>query len=572
MLDRSDILALVALATSLVALVISILQALQQYVSSAEGYRRCADSVMGLWADGTRRRFRQSELRFEVIFETPVIFLAHPDNKRGPIPNRPISYIDGSIESYKKTRTLLPQEQKTADEKALLRVHTADDEKASWVTLLSSLQLEEQKSREWDRKNHTTAKGKIYNDPQYTLAVGLQPKKRSWDFMPDSVTKPYATTTMSHLIEMVAMLGMYWKAFDQMTWNVRAEGNGFIVTSTEVHGLGLMLSFAITGRSNFEETRVIPNEDIKELCFGWVPTLFRGKKNEKVAPQSLTLGSHEEMNLTLETLGVSVETADKYEKKHRHLYSLSFEIVGMLGSVFRLRGSNFNRIPNPTTDHWIQSKFSKMDLMNRFIDNLNELKLDPIPDQLLSILSHWSNIQSCLNVAEGQINIDVSEALHDALDHSDKYLLNQPTTTLIGVVAVHITSVIYHIDDIEFQVSGILKDENRLVLRNGTLDNIHGRQEILDCFPARSGSNKDVKDWIRLNLHARGLSGRETGWVSKITLFAEELYTGSELWLQQLWRMLGARPLEALLLSKDIVEAREKRENMDMEDLSLDLP
>jgi hypothetical protein len=43
-----NVFGLVALIVSLVALVTTVLQVLQQYYSSAEGYRRCAASVMGL--------------------------------------------------------------------------------------------------------------------------------------------------------------------------------------------------------------------------------------------------------------------------------------------------------------------------------------------------------------------------------------------------------------------------------------------------------------------------------------------------------------------------------------------
>jgi hypothetical protein len=46
-LQQSDVLALIALLVSLVALVTTVLQVLQQYFSSAEGYRRCAESVVG---------------------------------------------------------------------------------------------------------------------------------------------------------------------------------------------------------------------------------------------------------------------------------------------------------------------------------------------------------------------------------------------------------------------------------------------------------------------------------------------------------------------------------------------
>jgi hypothetical protein len=73
---------------------------------------------------------------------------------------------------------------------------------------------------------------------------------------------------------MMAMLGLYWRVFDQTTWNLRAEGNGFILSSIQVHGLGVMFVFATTGKSNFKENRVIPCEEIKEIAFGTVPNIF----------------------------------------------------------------------------------------------------------------------------------------------------------------------------------------------------------------------------------------------------------------------------------------------------------
>lgn len=66
---------------------------------------------------------------------------------------------------------------------AVRRVHTADDERASWVTLLSSLQLLESESRAWEERSRCTARGQRYEEPVYTLSVGLQRKTRSWDFM-----------------------------------------------------------------------------------------------------------------------------------------------------------------------------------------------------------------------------------------------------------------------------------------------------------------------------------------------------------------------------------------------------
>ena len=48
--SASDIVSLVSLIISLVAFATTVLQVLQQYLASADGYRRCAPSVIGPWS------------------------------------------------------------------------------------------------------------------------------------------------------------------------------------------------------------------------------------------------------------------------------------------------------------------------------------------------------------------------------------------------------------------------------------------------------------------------------------------------------------------------------------------
>lgn len=329
---NQNVFGLVALIVAVIALLTTCLQVAQQYFSSAEGYRRCAESVMGLWSGGTHRQLRIREFRVEVVFEVPVIFVAPPSNQRGPIMNRPIHYIDGTPESYKNTKVRQPDDQKKKDRETIQRIHTADDERASWVTLLSSLQTEELKSREWD--NATRLKkptGDLIKSPEYELAVGVQVKTRSWDFVPASMTKPYATSAICHLVEMMAFLGMYWKVFDQILWNLRAEGNGFILTSTTVHGLGVMVVFTVTGQSEFKQDRVIPSNDVKALCFGTVPNIFEEREYlEKVDTESQSLelkfGSQDDVDMTLESLGCKPLILERYRKDHRHIFSGKFHL------------------------------------------------------------------------------------------------------------------------------------------------------------------------------------------------------------------------------------------------------
>jgi hypothetical protein len=262
------------------------------------------------------------EFRVEVVFETPVIFLAHPRNPRGPL-NQALYYIDGTETSCKDTKVMIP--------KGRFK-DVPDDERASWVTLLSTFQREEHESRKWDEIMRTVSPGSsdAYRTvetpgvPEYGLAVGIQRKTRSWDFMPDSVTRPYATSAICNVVEMVAALGMYWKVFDQILWNLRAEGNGFILTSSNVQGLGVMVFFAVTGKPLFEHNRIIPTELVKDLVFGTVPNIYDyvGSRRE-IDAQSIELvfGSEKDVNATLESLGFSAQTIERYANDHKHIFS-----------------------------------------------------------------------------------------------------------------------------------------------------------------------------------------------------------------------------------------------------------
>jgi uncharacterized protein YsxB (DUF464 family) len=330
---NQNVFGLTALIVSLVALVTTVLQVLQQYFSSAEGYRRCAQSVMGDWASGTHRKLRWGEFRVEVVFETPVILVAPPTNEKGPIPGRPIYYIDGTENSYRRTRVLKKEDLKKQEQNAnamsaASRVHTADDERASWVTFLSALQTAEEDSRKWDKKARMECpprNGIHIPMPDYAIAVGLQSKTRSWDFIPSSITKPYATTAICHLVEMMAMLGIYWKVFDQISWNLRAEGNGYILTSTSVHGLGVMVVFAVTGKAEKNtDKRVIPCSAVKELAFGTVPNIFEEEdylSNPDVQSLQLEFGTADVVASTLESLGCTQETLARWGRDHKHIFS-----------------------------------------------------------------------------------------------------------------------------------------------------------------------------------------------------------------------------------------------------------
>ncbi len=286
----------------------------------------CGPEVMGAWYLSTRRIWRSTEFRFETLFEVPAIFVCPPTNTRGRIKSRDIHFLDGTPESLERTRTNLP-----GDEARRLSLaseaHTADDERASWVMLLSMLQLMEIESQEWQnshRSGSSPLSSPLATFSDHTLAIAVQAKQRSWDSMPAGV-KPYATTSFCHILEIAAMLGIYWKEFDRSKERYRAEGNGWMVTGAYNPDLGIMFTFQLCGPSEFRENRVIPVDEVKELCCGFVSTIFRHERDAKLPTDLglLQLGSMDDIASTLVLIGCNADTANYFRSKdsrHSHLF------------------------------------------------------------------------------------------------------------------------------------------------------------------------------------------------------------------------------------------------------------
>ncbi|EKD15913.1 uncharacterized protein L3040_003230 [Drepanopeziza brunnea f. sp. 'multigermtubi'] len=506
-----------ALVVSLVALLTTVLQVLQQYFSSADGYRRCAPSVMGLWAQGTHRKLRLREFRIEVVFETPVIFVAKPSNMRGPIPGRTIHYIDGTETSYTNTRVLQPMAQKQEEMESTARVHTADDEKASWVTFLSALQLQEKLSREWDAEMRTLKPLRDGctrpQDREYVLTVGLQGKTRSWEFIPSSITKPYAKSAICHLVEMMSMLGLYWKVFGQSIWNLRAEGNGFILTSTTVHGLGVMVAFASTDTPSFRANRVIPCVAIKQLAFGTVPNIFEDgsylDREKETQSLELVFGSPEDVEITLESLGCQVETLKRYKKDRKQIFSVSFEIIDMLSKVFRIRGSNFRMLPNPTADSWLKNIGAKaswritsiMEVFQKRLASFITTEGLPYENPLSKISTQWKRITELNCGDEAELGLEAREAIHDALDKQTTFLLSIRQVDVLNILVAHVAKVM---EVLENPVSPL----NIIVLANKEVAFMtYYFQEIRPAVVGNTGTKteQDEKNLIWISLIFRML-------------------------------------------------------------------
>ncbi|EFX00564.1 short chain dehydrogenase reductase [Grosmannia clavigera kw1407] len=367
--DRINlIIAAIALVISVLAMFITTFQALQQYFSSAAGQSSCSKKVIGLWSDYTKLHF--TAFRLEVRFRAPVLFVAPPKNDKGPLGKSGILQLDGSNESYTATHTMQPVEYAEWKPQEKESIRTADNEQATWISLMMAIQKMESDSRKWQQDIYKNYKVKF----EPTMTVAMQEKTRSWDTMPDGLLKPYATSTIAHFVEMMAMLGVHWKEFDRNNDKYRAQGNGFSVSGSLVPNLGIGFTFQKVGTATYKVSRIVPNDSVKELCFGFCPTIFRDQTTYADEPDKgvLQLGTSAEVAATLSSFGCNTNTVNYFrvgndQTRYSHLFPR------MVGHVLQIKDTAFTMLPNPTFLTWDKSSFSLPKLLACFRDALDKI-------------------------------------------------------------------------------------------------------------------------------------------------------------------------------------------------------
>lgn len=542
------IIAWVALVVSVFALVITLFQTAQQCFASATGYASCQELVIGKWSKFTRRRFRPLELRFEVEFQTPVIFVSPPSNIRGPLgphakeykpnpirqgilrylksinpnlvrfqlPDEPktvicheITYLVGTPASYEASCTLnqetFDQQVRNHEMRDTLRgIRTADNESATWLGLIMALQRMEKDSRDWQAAHHrqhhphdhinrwqdeTSHKPNPYrpNDVSslHTLTAGIQKKKKSWDIMPNDMKRPYATTTIGHMIEILAMLGIYWRVLNPEENRFRAQGNGFLVTGSNVDELGIVFTFQKVGSARFKENRIIPNDNVKELCFGYCPTIFRSIADKPGDMGTLQLASLAAIAETLTVIGCNAKTVRYFSNpsentRYSHLFSgtfldcpvlqeyyvnvssVTFEMLGMVGAALQISGTTFRMLPNPSVHRWNRRSFSMRHLLysyNRALgqaitESVQEFQAQPRSEPIRMIGSRIGAIMAAFSEAENQLGRDITtedhalyndtvvSALHCAIGDCDRLFNNDNVSLVMLVLRAHLEVVL----------------------------------------------------------------------------------------------------------------------------------
>ncbi|CAG8973785.1 hypothetical protein HYALB_00006330 [Hymenoscyphus albidus] len=390
------------------------------------------------------------------------------------------------------------------DNEQWARVHTADDEGCSWILLLDALQKQERESRAWDNPEYAGTKHKI--------AYLLQRKRRCWDFMPLNITKPFATTTICHWVEIVSMLGLVWVEFDVKKSVLNAEGNGFMVKSEYMPGLGILARFSRLSTSNHEENRIIPCHEIKQLCFGEVPSVFDDQAT-KTGRLQFGPGNLEScLSRLLPELAFSDRKLLSQSVERPSVFPYTFELLGMVAKSVHLSGSRFRRLPNPCAASWtphvdfasclktfgshlknsslgdddltkeLQSLFSKGRLYGKYLnDSTLEQKIsayelyadlyNKVKKETYTPADKGKDESDHVKESRKRYNdkhLDLLDTLHEALDVVETTLRQNMLKDVRQVLTLHFTAVLSQQDDLEKE------------LENATLDN--PKEKILLAF------------------------------------------------------------------------------------------
>ena len=348
--------ALAAITIALCALLISSGQLLGQYFATAEGYRRCQPSVMGLWAKGTRLRWRWRQFRFETLFTVPEILVMtfHIDQNQQRIAaistNDKIEHISGSSQSCKTTMIVSADREERSTELVC------------WLAFLRSLHR-----NEWELQRYGCYSWDSPHDnpgiQRQLMGPVVRFREMSWDFMPPDIVRPLAVTTVSDIAIMVRRLGMSWEVFNPEEGTMRAEGNGHGISSTFVRSIGVILQYIrIAGIATYSPGLLssfvrelskpelyVPTREADMLGFGILPGY------DRLGIPSFKIGTSNEVFASMDILDSTRKASGKLRDMRKLLvgkwdahatYGFS-DIISLATPMIRRRHSTIIRVPVP---------------------------------------------------------------------------------------------------------------------------------------------------------------------------------------------------------------------------------
>lgn len=329
-MDTSDDVAIVALVVSLIALAIACIQLLQQLFGTADGYRRCDSSVMGIWSKTRRSPFVARELRYETTYVTPQIALFSPRDfqdaenefengiywlSRSKLQEPCCKLIKETVHPFharssKQTNHQSPVQEELdgqdrrsgQDLEKTPKGWLASDQNrrkpkkrgaqtdllVTWLLLLQ--ELHSVYSSYWpgecamcrlrsnpmdsipDRKPaHIQKEASSVKDKELDNFARRDPaiiyRRWNWDFMPPEMVRPLAESTLGDIVILALRMGMQWRILEPENSKLQADGNGYIMSATDVKGLGMVLRLTAAGSSE-EFPKLIPSVASDKLACG----------------------------------------------------------------------------------------------------------------------------------------------------------------------------------------------------------------------------------------------------------------------------------------------------------------
>ena len=384
--------AVTALVVSLIALLISTSQLLQQIFGTAEGYRRCLPSVVGQWSKTRHRVFHLRELRLETRFQTPEFALVEEEAANSkPVTTAPSSllhlapektsekcpdFINGSDDSRKRTLTKKEED----DHKRPSRWDQArfflsatliwTDENVSsvdtnsipvgWLSFLEKLHDHEQiyeRQIAFIRTAQPVSKGPILSQQSYFRRARPAVKRveRSWDFMPVDALRPLASIQLGDLLVLCYRLRILWRDLRLGDKFLRAEGRGHSFSSIDIRGLGFVVEYRYA-KNNAPEVdppanlHFIPSREADKLAFGLIPIC----SGLGISEEHFDLGGEDYLSSIMEMhrkLGVGSRTIDYFKRKRDQnpdeLYHLSNEVLFMVAPFLPATDLGITKIQFP---------------------------------------------------------------------------------------------------------------------------------------------------------------------------------------------------------------------------------
>jgi hypothetical protein len=257
-MSGDDPIAITALMVSLVALIVTLLQAAQQYAATANDYRHCSKRTVGGWARQSHRKFIWNELRFEVVFVTPTISIyPRPSSYAIPLGQHASEKAPILPTSAPILPTSTPPSSPISDtlyhlvtQEGKVRYTFAEN---PWFLSLEGTRVEARSS--WLSLLHDAS--------TTSLQIDIEQRKLSYDFMPDGIKRPLARIDRKSFVTLMSLFRVQWQGDD-----LTGAGEFCEVTRRDLVNFGTVYSYRSSDVQQ-RPTYYIVSENARSAMFNW---------------------------------------------------------------------------------------------------------------------------------------------------------------------------------------------------------------------------------------------------------------------------------------------------------------